>query len=213
MSSHVKICGLSDEATLLAANHAGAHYIGFVHFPKSPRHVSLERAAELKKMLHFRIRSVVVLVDPDDALLGDVATIVTPDYIQLHGKESPERVREIREKFPTLQIIKAFSVATSADLEPAKDYEQVAHMLMFDAKAPKDATLPGGNGIAFDWHIMSRFKSKLPWILSGGLTPENVNAAIKQSGAQIVDVSSGVEREPGVKDAGKIKRFIQAAHS
>lgn len=179
--------------------------VGFVHFPKSPRHVSLEHAAELKKLLPAHVKSVVVTVNPDDVLVDNIIRIVKPDYIQLHGNETAMRIAEIHAK---MKVIKAIPITTPDDI-----VEMACDMLMFDAKPPTGAELPGGNGISFDWKILKGFQTMRPWMLSGGLTPENVAEAICQSGATIVDVSSGVEREPGVKDAGKIQAFIKAART
>lgn len=211
MSTLVKICGLSEESPLHAATQAGAGMVGFVHFEKSPRHVSLARAAELKALLPAHVKSVLVLVDPSDVLLADIAQKLAPDYLQLHGKETPQRIADIRKTYPTQKIIKAMPVADASDLDAARAYEPYADMLMFDAKPPADATLPGGNGIPFDWKILKNFRSEKPWILSGGLTPENVGQAIRESGAKMVDVSSGVESSPGKKDGQRIGQFIVRA--
>lgn len=213
MSCQVKICGLSEESTLQAAIDAGADFIGFVHFKKSPRHVELARAAELKKLIPAHIKSVVVTVDPDNTLIRDIVHTVNPDYIQLHGSETMVRMAEIHALHPKLKIIKAIPVATSADLEKIPQMRLISSIYMFDAKPPKGADLPGGNGVSFDWNILKDYRDPNPWMLSGGLTPENVQAAIRASGAKIVDVSSGVESAPGVKDAGKIKAFIKAANN
>jgi phosphoribosylanthranilate isomerase len=211
MSYLVKICGISEEKGLRAAVDAGADFVGFVHFPKSPRHVTLARAAELSGLLPDNIASVVVLVDPDDALLKDIATIVSPKYLQLHGKETPARVADIRTQYPNQKLIKAISVSHESDIVDAHHYESFVDVLMFDTKAPEGAALPGGNGISFNWNILKGFKKNLPWMLSGGLTAENIAEAIRTSGAKMVDVSSGVESQPGVKDTGKIQQFIKAA--
>ena len=210
MSIKVKICGLSDEASVHAATRAGADFVGFVYFEKSRRHVSAARAGELKKLLPEHVKSVSVLVDPSDALLIDITKHFAPDYLQLHGSESAERVLHIKQQFAT-RIIKVVKVQNAADIEAVKGFEQIADMLMFDATAPKGADLPGGNGVAFDWSLLKEKTFTLPWFLSGGLTPQNVKAAIEASGASMVDVSSGVESAPGVKDAGKIESFIKAA--
>jgi phosphoribosylanthranilate isomerase len=208
MSCQVKICGISEERSLQQAVNSGVHLIGFVHFTRSPRHISLDRAAELKALLPAHVGSVMVLVDPDDALLEAISKQVAPTYLQLHGKETPARVNEIRKRYPEQKIIKAIPVSEKADLAQANSYD--VDMLMFDAKPPKNATLPGGNGVAFDWKIMKAFASKKPWMLSGGLTPDNVAEAIRESGAKLVDVSSGVESAPGKKDPEKIRAFINA---
>ena len=218
MSYHVKICGLSEETTLRAAIDAGANMIGFVHFSKSPRHVSLARAAELKKLLPENVASVVVLVDADDALIDDIVRIINPTYLQLHGSETPTRIAEIRAKYPAQKLIKALAVSTKEELSAAAQYELLVDAFLFDAKPPTTnhqpiTALPGGNGVAFDWKILHGFNTTRPWLLSGGLTLENVQQAIRMSGAKMVDVSSGVESKASVKDAGKIKAFIEAVHA
>jgi phosphoribosylanthranilate isomerase len=219
MACAVKICGLKDEANLRAAVAAGAHYVGFVHYQKSPRHISLEHATALKKLLPNNVECVLVVVNPDDALLQAAAYSITPDYIQLHGSETVARVAEIRAQYPKQKLIKALGISTRQDLASAKDFEPLVEMLLFDAKPlllplPEgEGILPGGNGIAFDWKILQGFQSPTPWLLSGGLTAENVADAIRQSSAMMVDVSSGVESSAGVKEAGKIKAFIEAAHN
>ena len=206
----VKICGLKTLEALDAAIGAGADYIGLVHFSRSPRHVSLEQAAELAKLAHGRVRSVLLLVNPDDELVKNAARIVAPDYIQLHGDESAQRVRAIR-KQANIPIIKAVKVGNSADVEAASAYEDAADMLLFDARPPKDSPLPGGNGVAFDWEALTGFEARQKYMLSGGLDPETVAKAVKRTGAPIVDVSSGVEQAPGVKDVNRIRQFIERA--
>ncbi|MDE3015308.1 MAG: phosphoribosylanthranilate isomerase [Pseudomonadota bacterium] len=227
MNVKVKICGLNDEAAVQAAIKAGADFAGFVFYPGSPRHIALKRAAELNALLPPRIKSASVLVDPDDALLAEVRSILKPDYVQLHGNETPRRLREIKKTFPNIKIIKAISVHGGDDVAQAGMFYDCADMLMFDAASfpaersdalescrPReggDPVLPGGNGLAFDWVLLARRELPLPWFLSGGLTPENVADAIRISGAGMIDVSSGVERERGVKDASLIEAFIKAA--
>ncbi len=211
MPPKVKICGLADEAAVKATVAAGADYLGFVHFLKSPRHVSLERAAELKKLLPASVSSVLVVVDPDDALVQQI-NVLKPAAIQLHGKESPERVAEIKSKLPDVKIMKAISVKSADDVAAARRYIDAVDMLLFDARAPELPTmLPGGNGLSFDWAFLKNREFEKPWFLSGGLTPENVREAITSSGARMVDVSSGVESAPGVKDIVRIQAFIKAA--
>ncbi len=207
----VKICGLSEELSLLDAIGAGADYVGFVHYPRSPRHISLKRAAELKSLLPSRVKSVLVIVDPDDTLLLEISTVLKPDYIQLHGNETAEHIAEIRRLYPQQKLIKAIAVSSEQDLEIAKQYSANIDMLLFDAKPSADSLLPGGNGIVFDWNIMKNFQAPLPWILSGGLNADNVKEAIIKSAAEIVDVSSGVETIAGQKNSAKIKEFIKAA--
>lgn len=205
----VKICGITDESAIKALTLARADYAGFVFFQKSPRHLSPEAAANLRMLLPPSIQAVSVLVNPDDTLLGYIAAVVKPHYFQLHGHETPTRVGEIKRMFPSIRIIKALPVSTVADLEPAANFAD-ADMLMFDAKPPV-GQLPGGNALAFDWKILNGQTFSKPWILSGGLTPENVATAITQSGATMVDVSSGVERTRGVKDSVLIREFITRA--
>lgn len=205
----VKICGLTDEDNIDAAIEAGADYIGLVFFPKSPRNVSPDLAAELVQLCD-EVKKIGLFVDPDDALLDQVLTQLRLDLVQLHGSETPERVEYIRQEYG-VPVMKVIPISTAADLAQADLYADVADWLLFDAKAPKDATLPGGNALSFDWTILKGFKSPLPWMLAGGLTLDNVAEAIKITGAKAVDVSSGVESAPGVKDADKIRAFVKAA--
>lgn len=218
MSTRVKICGIRTSEALDAALTAGADLVGLVLFPKSPRNVSLEEAASLAA--HARVQGasvqvVTLLVDPDDALVEAVATTVKPDLMQLHGKETPARVRDVR-RLSGLPILKAVAVGDTSDVERAFAYLDAAgdgaEMLLFDAKPPADpSALPGGNGLAFDWRILDAAKGRVPFALAGGLTPENVADAIRLTGADIVDVSSGVECRPGEKDPDLIHRFLRAA--
>lgn len=205
----VKICGLTDEGAIRAAISAGANYAGFVFYPASFRHLESGRAAELKKLLPPAIKSVSVLVDPDDALLEQVKSVLAPDYLQLHGSETPERLREIKKRFG-IAIIKGIPVHSADDITAAMRFADCADMLLFDAKAPM-SSLPGGTGTSFDWNFLNGKTFLLPWFLSGGLNVENVAEAIRVSGAKMVDVSSGVERAPGVKDEGLIEAFVKAA--
>lgn len=209
----IKICGLKDEQAVQAVIAAKADYAGFIHFPASPRHVSLERAAKLKALLPASIRSVSVMVDPDDALLAHMQTILAPDYLQLHGKETPDRLRAIRHQYPALKIIKAISVRTGDDVAKASQFTDSADLLMFDAKAPAESLLPGGNGLSFDWALLKDRTFPLPWFLSGGLNIDNIAEAISHTGAVMLDVSSGVERSPGVKDATLIHDFVTRARA
>jgi phosphoribosylanthranilate isomerase len=216
MSTRVKICGLSDEANLDAALLAGADLVGFVLYPKSPRNVPLERAAALvaHARRHGRAETVVLLVDPDDALVDRVTATVRPDVLQLHGSEAPERTEAIRQR-SGLRVMKAVAVGEAGEVAAALRYLEPrggADMLMFDAKPPsRPDALPGGNGLAFDWRILEAARGQAPFALAGGLTPENVAAALELTGAAIVDVSSGVESRPGIKDPALIRRFLQAA--
>lgn len=210
IASKIKICGLNDESAVRAVIKAGADYAGFVHYPKSPRHLLVEKAAQLKSLLPESIKSVMVLVNPNDELLAEIASEMQPDFFQLHGEESPKRLIEIRKKFPQIKIIKAISVRDSADIKIAENYYDVCDFLLFDAKPTSGKMMHGGNGIAFDWNILAGYASNKNWFLSGGLNSGNVAQAIKISAAKMIDVSSGVERSAGVKDAGMIEEFVKA---
>ena len=211
----VKICGIKDKDMLGTAIDAGADFVGFVFFPKSPRNVSVSQASELARFLrqtpdNERPKIVSLVVNATDEELELIFKEVQPDYIQLHGSETAERAKEINERFQT-PLIKAIGVTTASDVTLADDYS-AAEIILFDAKAdPKLTDLPGGNGIPFDWTALTGQKEKRNFMLSGGLTPENVSEAIALTGASIVDVSSGVETSPGVKDRALIQAFIQAA--
>jgi phosphoribosylanthranilate isomerase len=210
MTPTVKICGLSTPVTLEAALDAGADMVGFVFFPKSPRHLDWATARALGCQARGRAKIVALTVDADDETLARIVDAVSPDLMQLHGRESPARVKEIGEVCACLTM-KAIGVASRADLASAEPYVGVADILLIDAKPPKDAALPGGNGRPFDWSLTRDFHVLGPWLLSGGLDPYSVPTAIALSGARGVDVSSGVESAPGVKDPGKIKAFVAAA--
>ncbi len=207
----VKICGLSEPQTLEATIAAGADLAGFVFFHKSPRHIDLDAARALGAQAAGRIQKVALTVDADDATLDAVAAALAPDLLQLHGHESPARVGEVRARFG-LPVIKAIGVASAADVAAARAYEDVVDWLLFDAKPAPNATVPGGAGVVFDWDLLRNITAK-NWMLSGGLDPENVAAALRQTQAPAVDVSSGVERARGVKDAEKIALFVAAARS
>ena len=206
----VKICGLRTEADLAAVAAAGAAYAGFVFFPKSPRHLTLEEGRRLTLAAPEGLCKVALTVDASDAELDAITEAMPLDMLQLHGHETPDRVAELRARYG-LPVMKAVGVATAEDLLALVDYGHVADMLLVDAKAPKDAVLPGGNGLAFDWRLIAGRRWPVPWMLAGGLTPENVAEAIALTGARQVDVSSGVESAPGVKDAEAIARFTRAA--
>lgn len=209
MRTKAKICGLSTEESVRAAINAGADYIGFVFYPKSPRNVSVNTAAKLAKIAGENVLKAGVFVNPTDELLKSVINEVNIDIIQLHGNESVERVKFIRDKFDK-KVMKAISVAGADDIKKAHDYENAADMLLFDAKPPADmdGALPGGNGLAFDWQLIAGYQWPVDWMLSGGLNIDNVLEAIKISGATIVDVSSGLETTPGNKDINKINAFL-----
>lgn len=210
MPVQVKICGITDEDAMDAAIEAGADMVGLVFFPPSPRNVSAERAAELTDLLPEEVVKVGLFVDADDATLDTVLNRVRLDLLQFHGHETPERIEAVRLEYG-VPVMKVIAVSTAADLAAAEPYLAAADQLLFDAKPPRDATLPGGNAVAFDWTLLKGRTWELPWMLAGGLTPANVAEAIRVSGAAAVDVSSGVESAPGVKDPGLIRAFITAA--
>ncbi len=211
MSLVVKICGLKTPETLDVALDAGADMVGFVFFPPSPRHIAtMESARALGARVEGRAKKVALTVDADESLLEQIVEALRPDMLQLHGHESPNRVERLRSYFG-LPIMKALPVAEGRDLDSVPLYSEVADWLLFDARAPKDATRPGGLGKPFDWHLLENVDVVLPFMLSGGLTPDNVAEALRITRAQAVDVSSGVERAPGEKDADKIRAFIRNA--
>jgi phosphoribosylanthranilate isomerase len=207
MPTEIKICGLSGEEGVDAALEAGADFIGLMLFPPSPRNVSLDRAAALAARVRGKAKIVAVTVDADDALIAAIANHLRPDLIQLHGKETPGRVSVVRAT-TGLSTMKVFGVATRADFAAHADY--ATDRLLLDAKPPKDASRPGGHGVAFDWSILADFSPSVPWFLSGGLDPKNVVSALRATRAPGVDVSSGVETAPGQKDAEKIFAFVRA---
>lgn len=206
----VKICGVRTPAILEATVAAGADFIGFVFFAKSPRNLSLGEASALADSARERIGTVAVMVDPNDLLIDQVAGTVRPDILQLHGQETPERVAVIKAR-TGLRVMKAIAVAEPSDIAGADAYGGIADEILFDAKASPDATLPGGNGVPFDWRALTA--ARPPFVVSGGLNPDNVGEAIRLTGPALVDVSSGVETAPGMKDEKLVVRFIQAAQS
>ncbi|WP_298909660.1 phosphoribosylanthranilate isomerase [uncultured Aliiroseovarius sp.] len=212
MSISVKICGLKDPEQLAAAVEAGARYIGFNFFPKSPRSVTVEQAAALMLDVPMGVAKVALVVNMDDAGIEEIVNGTTTDMIQLHGSESPERVAEVKARFG-LPVIKAIGIAGPDDVAQIERYAGVADQLLIDAKAPKGADLPGGNGVPFDWRLVQRKYWPCPWMLAGGLTADNVAEAIRLTGAKQVDVSSGVESAPGVKDAALMRAFVSNAHA
>ncbi len=209
MELSVKICGLRTAETLNAALDRGADHVGFIFFPKSPRHIEPAAAAELRRAVHGRAKAVAVSVDADDATLEAIVSAVAPDMLQLHGRESPQRVAAVKTRFG-LPVMKAFAVRDAADLEAIAPYRGVADRFLFDAKPPAGSEVPGGHGVAFDWTVLSALDADVDYMLSGGLNAGNINAALKQTGAHAVDASSGVERAPGIKDVGLIKTFFKA---
>ena len=211
MSTSVKICGVNTPEALAASLQAGADMIGFVFYEPSPRFIGLDTARQFAPHCKDRAEIVALTVDAPDVTLEAILRRVGPAYLQLHGQESPERVVEIQEKYG-VSVIKALGVAEAADLALVEAYSD-ADALLIDAKPPKGALLPGGNGVAFDWGLVRDFSPRKPWLLSGGLTAENVGEAIRASGARAVDVSSGVESAPGVKNPLRIAAFIAAARA
>jgi len=206
----VKICGIDSAQAADAAASVGADYAGLVFFPSSPRHVRYEQAASLAARLRNRCRIVAVLVDPSDAEIEAAIQAARPDFLQLHGRETPERVAAVRQRFGIL-VMKAIAMADANDFAVVPAYERVADMLLFDAKAPVSASRPGGHGAAFDWQLLRGRMFSRPWLLSGGLGVENVVRAIRACEAPGVDCSSGVETSPGIKDPQMIREFVAAA--
>ena len=212
MGVQAKICGISTPEAVSAALDGGAMWLGFVFFAKSPRNLEPDAARRLARAVRGKAKVVALMVDPDDSEVDRVAGVLRPDLIQLHGSETPARARAIGVR-ARAGIIKALPVSEASDLAGAGDYESVVEHLMFDAKPPKDADLPGGMGRAFDWTLLSGRRYQRPWFLAGGLDPWTLSEAVQQSGAPLVDVSSGVERGPGLKDPALIRAFLDAAKS
>jgi phosphoribosylanthranilate isomerase len=206
----VKICGLRSLADVAAVAATKAAYAGFVFFPKSPRHLTIPQARELSLAAPVGLAKVALVVDADDALLDAITEAMPLDMLQLHGHESPERVAEIRARYG-LPVMKAIGVADEGDLSSLLEYSLVADQILVDAKPPKTSAVPGGNGLSFDWRLVAQRRWLKPWMLAGGLSPDNVAEAIRLTNARQVDVSSGVESSPGVKDSRKIAAFVQAA--
>lgn len=206
----MKICGLRTVQDVAAVAAAGAAYAGFVFFPKSPRHLTVEQAAVLALAAPPGLAKVALVVDAEDAALDAIVEGIALDMLQLHGHESPERVAEVRARYG-LPVMKAVGVADEGDLAALFDYSTVADQILIDAKPPKGAALPGGNGLSFDWRLVAQRRWLRPWMLAGGLTAENVAEAVRLTNARQVDVSSGVESAPGQKDAAKIAAFVRAA--
>lgn len=205
----IKICGIKSEAILDAAIEAGADMVGFMHFARSPRHIEIDAIGELISLARGRTETCVVLVNPDNTLVAQVAAL-GPDWIQLHGPETPHRVEAIRDE-AGVAILKACSIGSAEDVAHVATFAEIADRILLDAKPPKGADRPGGLGETFDWALLKALDPALPFMLSGGLTPKTVGAAIKATKPMGVDVSSGVETAPGVKDAGLIRAFIEAA--
>lgn len=207
----IKICGISTPGALEAAIRAHAAYAGFVFFARSPRHVTPAQAADLGARAKGRIARIGLFVDADDAAITEAVTAAGLDGLQLHGQESPERAAQLRTRFG-LPVWKALSVASADDVARAHAYAGAADLVLFDAKTPK-GTLPGGMGLSFDWNLVAHWKGPVAWGLAGGLTPENVTEAVRQTGAPLVDTSSGVESAPGIKDEDRIAAFCAAVRA
>jgi phosphoribosylanthranilate isomerase len=210
MSLIVKICGLSIPEALDVALDEGADMVGFVFFPPSPRHLSYDAARPLGRRVRDRAQKVALTVDADDAVFDALVEALQPDLLQLHGKESPARVTALKRRFG-LPVMKAIAVETKTDLAAMAPYAGIADRLLFDARAPREATRPGGLGKTFDWHLLENIDPGVPFMLSGGLDADNVADALRITRAPGVDVSSGVERAPGEKDPDKMRAFIRAA--
>ena len=205
---NAKICGLSTPEAVGTAVRYGATHVGFVFFPQSPRNVTFEQALSLTLLVPPHVRTVGVFVDADDMVIEEAVMVGGMDTLQLHGKEPPERVAQLRTRYPKLDIWKAISIRTRADLDAARSYGKVADLILYDAKTP-EGTLPGGMGLRFDWALLDGFDHPQRWALSGGIDAGNVERAAGITGARLIDVSSGVETAPGIKDVDKVAAFLQ----
>ena len=212
MAIDIKICGLKTEEAVAAALEGGASHVGFIFFEKSPRNVDAERAARLRQAARGRAQAVAVSVDASDAMLEHIVGTMQSDMLQLHGRESPERVAELRTRFG-LPVMKAFSVREASDLDALAAYRGIADRFLLDAKPPAGATLPGGNGITFDWRLLASLDGQVDYMLSGGLNAANIGAALRLARPRGIDVSSGVESAPGTKDPDKIRAFFAAVRA
>lgn len=209
MALDIKICGLKTPEAVAAALDGGATHIGFIFFPKSPRHITPDAAARLRAAATGRAVAVAVTVDADDEALDEIVKTVRPDMLQLHGGETPERVRFLKERY-NLPVMKAFSIREAGDFEAIAPYRGIADRFLFDAKPPKGSELPGGNGISFDWNLLAALDADIDYMLSGGLNADNIAEALLKTGAPGIDISSGVECAPGEKDVRLIENFFQA---
>lgn len=208
----IKICGLSRPEEIDAAARAGASHIGLVHFAKSPRHLELEAARKLRLEVPVGVKTVVLVVSPDGKTLANIKEMLAPDVIQFHGDEPPEALAVVQKTFE-VEVWKALPVRGIASLDDSAEYDGFADRLLFDAPAPEGSDIPGGNGQSFGWSVLKDYPHRSPWALAGGLNPDNVSVAIRETGADFLDVSSGVECAPGVKDVDKITAFCKAALS
>jgi phosphoribosylanthranilate isomerase len=212
MNLDIKICGLKTDDAVAAALDGGASHIGFIFFAKSPRNIDPVEAGRLRKAAIGRAKAVAVTVDADDATLDAIVAAMKPDFLQLHGHETVQRVAEVKARFG-LPVIKAFALRERDDLDQIKPYNDVADMFLFDAKPPKGSELPGGNGVSFDWQLLSALDGQVPYMLSGGLNAANIGAALQATNARGIDISSGVESAPGIKDVSLIKGFFEAVRA
>lgn len=208
----IKICGLKTDAALSAALSGGASHVGFIFFPKSPRNIAPEEAGRLRQMARGKAKAVAVTVDADDAALDAIVAATAPDMLQLHGKESPERVAAVKARYG-LPVMKAFSVSEAADLAKPRPFAGMADRFLFDAKPPAGSELPGGNGVSFDWRLLSGLDAEVDYMLSGGLNAANIGDALRLANPPGIDISSGVESAPGVKDVVLITEFFRAVRA
>ncbi|MEP9397686.1 phosphoribosylanthranilate isomerase [Mesorhizobium sp. KR2-14] len=212
MALDIKICGLKTPEAVAAVLAGGASHIGFIFFSKSPRHVPPQQAAQLRQAAKGHAKAVAVTVDADDATLDEIVAAMAPDMLQLHGRETPERVTAVKQRYG-LPVIKAFAVREAADLAAIEPYRGLADRFLFDAKPPAGSELPGGNGVSFDWRLLAGLDAELDYMLSGGLNAANVGDAIRLANPPAIDISSGVESAPGVKDVALIENFFRAVRA
>ena len=209
MALDIKICGLKTPETIAAALDGGASHIGFIFFSKSPRYLAPELAGDLRLAARGQADAVAVTVDADNAFLDEIVLAMSPDWLQLHGRETPERVQAIRDRY-SLPVMKAISVSETSDLDKIAAYRDVADGFLLDAKPPKGSELPGGNGVTFDWRILAALDADIDYMLSGGLNAANIGEALRLANPPGIDISSGVESAPGIKDVGLIEDFFRA---
>jgi len=212
MALDIKICGLKTPEAVAAVLAGGASHIGFIFFAKSPRRLAPQEAAQLRQAATGRAQAVAVTVDADDAMLDEIVAALAPDMLQLHGRETPERVTAVKQRYG-LPVIKAFAVREAADLAAIEPYRGLADRFLFDAKPPAGSELPGGNGVSFDWRLLAGLDAELDYMLSGGLNAANVGDAIRLANPPAIDISSGVESAPGVKDVALIENFFRAVRA
>lgn len=212
MTLDIKICGLSTPEAIRAAIDGGASHVGFIFFAKSPRNIAPAHARELKKVVYGMAKTVAVVVDADDAFLDEIVAELSPDIIQLHGKETPERVAEVKARYGR-PVMKAISISEGADLAKIEPFRGIADRFLFDAKPPKGSELPGGNGVSFDWRLLAALDPGIDYMLSGGLNAANIGDALRLSNPPGIDISSGVESAPGIKDTALIEEFFKAVRT